>query len=516
MKKIISFVLAIIMTTAVFSGCTEEKIANDVYDPTIKIGDTGGLKMPLTKTPMTIQWQVSSSDPDINDRWFMEKLRKITGVDVQLFITQPSNTNQKLQPLIASGNLPDIIGATLKEDQAEDLALQGAFAAVDDYIDDMPNFKKIYVENEENNWIFESYVASDGKLYGVNSYDVARDINHTFMYRKDVFDKHNIKMWTNPDEFYTALKQLKELYPESTPYVSKMTDQIFGKWAPGWGLVAHEPYFDEKDGKWRYSDTDPKYKEMLDFMKKLYNEGLIDPEFLTATQSAWTQKMTQPDKAFVTFDWIDRMTMFKEQTATTVPEYELSFANPIGPDQTYAETSKVGVAKHVKKQDEDREKACFQLLDFMYSPFGTELMTMGIEGETYELDENGMAKYLEFDGALPSMTDLVEKYGMFTQGMYSRFDRRSTYFNFTEALQEAQDYVQDPAHISPADPILVFTAEETKEKSQYLGELLKAGKEFAVKYILGNESWDEWVKKAEKLGSEKLIEIYNNAQSRMK
>ena len=31
------------------------------------------------------------------------------------------------------------------------------------------------------------------------------------------------------------------------------------------------------------SSTDPKYREMLDFLKLLYDEGLIDPEFLTAT-----------------------------------------------------------------------------------------------------------------------------------------------------------------------------------------------------------------------------------------
>ena len=514
MRRKISLVLAIIIVCTMFSACSDNKVANDVYDPTIKVGDTGGLEMPLVSKPTSIQWQVVSSDPDISDRWFFKKLEGITGVDIELIITQTATTNQKLQTLIAGGNIPDIIGATLNEAQSNDLCMQGAFAAVEDYIDVMPNFKKIFVDNKENNWIFDAYAAADGKLYSVNSYDVARDINHTFMYRKDIFDKHGIKMWTNPDEFYAAMKKLKEIYPDSMPYTSKMTDQIFSRWAPGWGIKAHEPYFDEADNTWKYSDTDPKYKVMLDFMKKLYDEGLMDPEFLTNTQSAWTQKMAQKDKAFVTFDWIDRMTMFKEQTKETLPEYDLRFANPVGPEQTYAESSKVGVAKHVKKQSEDREKVCFQLLDFMYSPFGTELMTMGIEGETYELDENGMAKYIEFDGELPSMTELVSKYGMFTQGMYSRFDRRSTYFNFPEQLKEAQDYVQDKTHVSPVDPEPVFTSDETEEKNKYLLNLQKAGKEFAVKYILGNESWDAWVKKAESLGSKKLIDIYNKAQNR--
>ncbi len=514
MKKTLCLLLTVIMAVSLLAGCTGgESTANEVYDPTIKVGDTGGLKLPLTKEPMTITWQVVSSETNINDSWFMEKLRGITGVDVQLIIMQASTVNEKLQALIAGGNIPDIVSSST-DAQRIDLAMQGAFAAVSDYVDKLPNFKKTFVDNKENNWIFDSYAAPDGKLYGYYGYDYNRDINHAFMYRKDIFDKHGIKMWNSPEEFYQALKKLKELYPSSLPFVSKNSDTIFAKLAPEWGIKAHEPYFDENENIWKYSDTDPKYKEMLDYLKKLYNEGLMDPEFLTATQSAWTQRMTQKDKAFVTFDWIDRMTMFKEQTKDTVPEYDLRFANPIGPNQTYAEANQLCWARYVKNQDEKREEVAFKLLDFCLSPFGKELMTMGIEGETYTIDENGMAKYIGFEKT-PSMTDLIEKYGMFTEGMYLSFDRRSCYFNFAPQLKEAQDYMQKKENVDPMDPVLAYTSEETEKKNEYLASLQKAGKEFSVKYILGNASWDEWVIKAKSLGSEDLTKIYNEAQKRI-
>ena len=514
MKKTLCLLMALVMVTGMLAGCGNgETITSEVYDPNIKVGDTGGLELPLTKEAMTMQWQVISTDTTVNDSWFMDKLRGITGVDVQLNIMQSSTVNEKLQAIIASGDLPDIIGSIPADEQAIDLAMQGAFASVEDYMDKLPNFKKTFVDNEENNWIFDSYKAPDGKLYGYYGYDWNRDVNHTFMYRKDIFDKHEIKMWNNPDEFYQALKKLKEIYPDSTPYVSKMVDGIFTRWSAGWGVVAHNAYYDEAEKVWKYTDTDPKYKNMLDFMKKLYDEGLIDPEFLTATQQAWTQKMTQKDKAFVTFDWIDRMTMFKEQTLDSIPEYDLRFANPVGPNQTYAEANQVCWARYVKKQDPVREEVAFKLLDFCLSPAGKELMTMGIEGETYELDEEGMAKYIGFDET-PSMTDLVEKYGMFTEGMYLSFDRRSCYFNFKPQLKEAQEFMKDESHVDPLDPVLSFTTEETEKKNEYLVNLQKAGKEFSVKYILGDASWDEWVKKANSLGAEDLTKIYNDAQAR--
>lgn len=513
MKKAICLLMALIMVAGMLAGCGGDEITSVVYDPDIKVGDTGGLKLPLTKEAMTMEWQVISPDTSVNDSWFMDKLRGITGVDVQLNIMQSSTVNEKLQAIIASGNLPDIIGSIPVEEQAIDLATQGAFAAVSDYVDELPNFKKTFVDNEENNWIFDSYKASDGKLYGYYGFDYNRDVNHTYMYRKDIFDKHGIEMWNNPEEFYQALKKLKELYPDSTPYVSKMADNIFTRWSAGWGIKAHSPYYDEEEKVWKYTDTDPKYKDMLDFMKKLYDEGLMDPEFLTATQAAWTTKMTQKDKAFVTFDWIDRMTMFKEQTLETVPKYDLRFANPVGPEQTYSEANQVCWARYVKKQEPEREEIAFKLLDFCLSPAGKELMTMGIEGETYEIGKDGMAEYIGFEET-PSMNDLVEKYGMFTEGMYLSFDRRSCYFNFKPQLKEAQEYMTDISHVDPLDPILSFTTEETKKKNEYAINLQAAGKEFAVKYILGNESWDAWVQKANSLGAEELTKIYNDAQAR--
>ena len=82
------------------------------------------------------------------------------------------------------------------------------------------------------------------------------------------------------------MKKLKEIYPQSTPLTLKTKEETFKTMSYSWGMIAHEPYYDEAAKVWKYTDTDPKYKEMLDFMKKLYDEKLLDPEFLTMTQAA--------------------------------------------------------------------------------------------------------------------------------------------------------------------------------------------------------------------------------------
>ena len=516
MKKILCLLMSITMILTLFAGCGNNVSENSPYNPDIKVGDTGGLKMPLTKTGEEITWSVTSQESNLNDSYVAKKLREITGVNVKLEVYPSSTAMEKLNVLIAANQMPDIIGQGLEQALADDLSSQGAFAAVEDYIDKLPNFKRTFVDNEDNNWIFKSYAAPDGKLYGFYGYDYNRDINTgATMYRKDIFDKHGLKMWNSSEEFYQTLKKLKELYPNSTPYTVKQTDRVFGAWSTSWGLVAHTPYYDEEEKIWKFTDVDPEYKEMLDFMKKLYNEGLIDPEFITNTQPAWTSKMTQAEKAFVTTDWIGRMEMFKEQTKETVPSYDLRFANPIGPKQSMKEPQQVCWARYVANNK--KAETAFKLLDFCLSPFGKELITMGIEGETYTIGEDGMAKYIDFPDTIPAMTDLESKYGMFIEGMYLSFDRRSSYFQFSEREQEAQDFAKDKSKLDPIDPILVFTEEEKEIKNKILADFDKSGKEFATKYVLnnlGDKEWNEWLKKADSLGYKELVKVYNDAQKR--
>jgi putative aldouronate transport system substrate-binding protein len=282
-------------------------------------------------------------------------------------------------------------------------------------------------------------------------------------------------------------------------------------------MKAQEPYYEEKDGKWYFTDVQPEYKEMLDFMKKCYNEGLFDPEFLTNTQAQWSAKMSQPEKAFVSTDWIGRLEQFEEQTKGTYPEFDLRFAPPMGPDQTYPEASQVCWPRYVSASSKNIETA-FKLLDFCLSDAGAELISMGAEGETYNLNDQGKAVYVGFEDRIPQITDLEEKYGMYIEGMYLRYDRRSAHFQFSEREQEGQDYAKDPKHISPADPILVFTPEEKARKNECLATLLKSGREFATKYILnknaGEKEWNEWLKTAERQGYKEVEAIYNAAQER--
>ena len=341
------------------------------------------------------------------------------------------------------------------------------------------------------------------------------------MDRKDIFDKHGLEMWNSPETFYQTLKKLKELYPDSTPWVSKTKMTFFNNIFASWGIQKWpDAYYDATTDKWKSSATDPLFREFLSFIKKCYSEGLLDPEFLTSTEAAWASKMTSKDKAFITYDWIGRLDMYKEQTLDTVPEYDLRYGNPVGPTQKVITLSTCGGGFATKSGE--NELLALKINDYLLSEGGAELMTCGVEGVTFNWSEDGKkAEYIGFEeGKAIGIKDLEEKYGMCLSGVVRRYDKRCVYFNYTEKEQEAQDLMnnKEGGGYLTEYPELTFTDAEREVLSEYEPKLRTIAEEYTFNYILSgnpnNDGWDKFVDDMNKNGLGEVLKVYNQAQSR--
>ncbi|MCM2997969.1 extracellular solute-binding protein [Paenibacillus cellulositrophicus] len=533
-KKWINMVAAVTMLIFVLSACSGgSKPSNEGAAPaaepaptggagagssTEQYGDTGGLKLPLVDKPTTIKFMLSSNSAKIgDDKLIVQELEKRTGIKVEFQTYSPQTYQDKLKVVVASGKLPDIfIG--LKPAELKKIGQQKGVVAINEYADMLPNFSKLYLQ--ENNWVIKSFGDEKGNIYTWPIYDLNRDVNHGFLYRKDIFDKNGIKEWTNTEEFYQALKKLKEIYPDSYPYASKGLANIFRDWSFGWGIGNgdnYPAYYDEKDGTWKYATVQPEHKDMLDFMKKLYNEGLMDPEFLTDTQDSWTTKMTT-DKSFVTWDWIGRLDLFYNQVKDKNPDYDLRYANPVGPTGHVRTLPKVSDFSIAVANNKNKE-AALKLLDYLTSPSGGELMTVGVEGVNFEWGQDGRPVYPELkDLPLVDIGVLEDRYGMWLEGAYLRPDKRSVYYKFSEKEQEAQDKIMKEDKREPMDPILNFTDDEISTLAELQTSLQKASEEFNAKYILdksyGDAQFENFKKQIAKQGLDDLMKIYNDAQKR--
>lgn len=494
---------------------TDENAGNDTEDTSSEYGDTGGLTLPLVDEPVTLKWMLVSDNTDLNESLIAKEIEKRTGITLDIQAYASGTYGEKLKAVLASGQLPDLFhGLPLAE--VNDMGSKGVVVPITDYLDELPNFSRLYVE--ENPWVLKSYSDDEGNMYTWPVYGVNRSVNHGFMYRKDIFDKHDIPLWTNTDEFYDALVALKEEYPDSYPYASKTTTYIFRDWAVGWGIYGQQypSFYDEDDQQWKLTFTQPEYRDMLDFMKKLYSEELIDPEFLTDTSASWTTKMTT-GKSFVTWDWIGRLEMFYNQVKDDNPEYDLRYGNPVGPENVIKSLPKIQTFG-LTVANNDKKEVALKLLDYLSSPSGSELVTIGVEGETFEISDDGTITYPELQEKydLIDITVLEDEYGLWLEGMYLKADPRSVYFNYSEKEQEAQDKMEGMKE--PLDPVLKYTDEEIATLADLRTSILKAAEEFSAKYIMtpdhGDAEWEAWLKQAKQLGEDELAAVHNAAQER--
>ena len=521
MKKILNLLLAIVIVTGCFAGCSQNNRTSqmEIYskkDLTVeKIGDYGDLELPFANGEK-IEILISTELTKLNDSLVVKELRKRTGADIDITEIPVSAEKDKVSTIIAGGDLPHIMNAGTS---ASDIGIQGGFVRLDENLDLMPNFKKIFFDETEKYQTtdFAKWLQSeDGHIYQFPVWDIQREVNHGFLYRKDILDKHGIKMWNSTDEFYETLKELKKLYPDSIPLTSKNKMELFMDFAGMWNIRSYKPwtpYFDEDTGLWKQSLTDPKMKEIADFIKKLYNEKLLDPEFLTITTPQWTSNMTNKNKSFISFDWIGRLDTLTLQSSESVPGYDLRFGNPIGEGKLRT-LDKVWGGQSVANIE--NKEIAMKVLDYLLSESGAILSTLGIEGETYEIGENGKAQYLGMEAETEiSTTTLGNKYGLFALPQI-RYDKRSKYYDYTEREQEAQDLINNKSGggYNPFDPVLVFTGEELEIVNEIQPKIKKAAEEFYMQYITGTKTWEEWVKQSEKLGSDELVKIYNQAYVR--
>ena len=482
-------------------------------DSAMNYGDTGGLELPLDTNHTKISILVASDFSNLSDKLVIKELSERTGLDVDIIEVPPASIQEKAKVMLSSNDMPDIVNSSFSFDEINQLGAQGTFVSINKYINELPNLKKHFVDDDENNIIFNTYTSGDNNLYVFPKFEFQRPVNHGFLYRKDIFDRNGISAWKSTEEFYQALKKLKTVYPSSFPYVSKTGTQIFSDWSTSWGIHFPGLFFDEEEQIFKYSATDPKAKQMLDFMRKLYVEGLLDEEFLTCTQGNWEVKMTEPDKAFVTFDWISQMDIFYEQVQESNPEFDLRYAYPVGPTGNVATLSKIGGGPAVTNNS--KKLLSLKLLDYLLSPSGAELMTLGVQNKTFQVEKDGSVKYLGFSQEKTiSIDDLEERYGMFIDGLYRRVDKRSVYFNYSKKEQEAQDMIIKENRFAKELPPVRFESAQKAQVSKWTNDLYAASMEFAQNYVLGNDagetSWDRWAEKANYLGAEELVALYNH------
>lgn len=398
---------------------------------------------------------------------------------------------------IASGDIQDVM--YLPSNLANKYGSEGVLLDLSLHLDDMPNLKAFFNEHPD---IKARATAPDGEIYhsifhgsGVTNWMI-------WFAREDILEQHQLVVPQTWDELYEVSKQLKELYPDSYPFIFRHGLNNLRNFAPT--FLTHTGFFPDPDTRQvRYGPTENEFKEMIAYLNKFYEEGLIPPDWLSMDVKVWNQAMTT-GKSFITVQYIAQLEIINNQ----LKDGRLTFMPPpAGPNgKPYIPNTAYKDGGYSVFSQTNNLEAALKFIDFMYSDRGEEIASWGKENETYTI-ENGERTFLpEFK----EFSDLRKNVGFMTEGSYGKFDTEAMIRLIRE--DERYSYDEAPKYAFPVQVVTPNFKPEEMEQYQLLStRITKHYEENMAKFIMGSRplsEWERYVQEAEALGVEELAQMY--------
>jgi putative aldouronate transport system substrate-binding protein len=514
--------LSIVTMSSIFAGCNK-----DTKKDTEVTTNTSGK---VSDKPITFKMlYADNSGYPFNKDWpTLKKMTELTNVTLDIQVVPDSDYGTKKQIIFNSGEIPDIVART-GESGVKDYVMNETFIPISDYVDKMPNFKKIIdtagLSKEINNMKEEN-----GKYYSIPMNIYTKKFQpEQWVIRKDIFEKNNIKVPTTTDELYKAAKTLKEKYPDSYPIINKFgSGNILSMIAPsfgtvaGWGMSNGGYSYDEKSNKWISAATSNEYKAMLQYVNKLVNENLLDKEFATLDSNVYDQKI-QTGKGFIAGEWYDPLPLHTDSGKKTDPNYLLEPILPLaGPTGTAKSRAQGQITDGWVIPSNIKSKSYFNTLinyvDWFYGQDATDLFTWGVENVSYKV-VNGNKQYI--DEVISGKKYAPKEFGVLNNNLtvVKPMEWLTSTSNMTPAVAKVYNDISAKNLVPEPDPSLRLTDTDREQEKLIRAKVEDYVNQMTQKFIFGKESfdsWDNYVKEYNNMGGKTLGELYNKAWDKQK
>jgi putative aldouronate transport system substrate-binding protein len=516
MKKITALSMCILSVCLVV-GCTAQKEEKNATTTPI---DT-------QQPPVKVKWMVDETptQPMKPDAPSIKEILKKKNVDIALELVPSSNYTEKKNSLIATNNIPDIIKVASKDIQ--DFGRTGMFLPISDYMDDMPNFKKLVNERPEI-----KKLQVDGKLYGFPVLEKYRiNVAPQPVLRTDLLAKHNLAVPKSFDELYTVLKALKAAYPDSYPFtVRSKTLGTLSLLAYPMGSGGTGVYYEPDDKRYVYGPSQVDFKNVVAYLNKLYTEKLLDPDYAVNTQDMAWEKLSS-GKSFFYYDNNGfAAKVFNPALKQKDPNAKFEMIPPMknskGQIRSYRyQRDWLGNNYAISSKVKD-PKALVRLFDWLYSEEGMRVSNFGVEGESYTL----------VNGKPTPVQSLLDKYKDKQGGMTAaiRSELGTGLLSYAVYIDESWEaLITDPYMLKMADQIGEYTdkgqiqfqnynppfdKEETASLKKLETKVNTTFEQEIDKFIMGLKpmsEYDEFAKKLYTDGASEIEKIYNDALKRL-
>ncbi|GAA3406941.1 extracellular solute-binding protein [Paenibacillus hodogayensis] len=284
------------------------------------------------------------------------------------WVPVPRNEAQtKLNTLIASGSAPDLIWEYDRNYIAQ-LANQGAVQPIDAYIDKYSTTFKNYLKAHPE---LKSYLTMNGKMYALTTIRGIESVaNHGMWIRQDWLDKLGLKTPTTVEELLEVARKFKEGDPDGNGKADTVpiSFNVNGVSIMRSLFMTNENQWYVEGDKLEFGRVSDRFAESLAFQKRLFDEGLIDKEYITDKNfQRSTQFWTTGKSGIFLGSW--NMEAVFNDLKKNVPEARMTALEPVaskfGKNGLFQEAPPSIFVAFNNKMKEDKIEAAIQFLDWM-------------------------------------------------------------------------------------------------------------------------------------------------------
>lgn len=556
-KKILSLILALALLVSLVacagevaeteeaakvssgSSVSSEPLADSETIPEVPetAADDGGVAVsatdsfPLFDEPTTLTiWCGSSPDlseiiKEFNDYLVISEMEKLTNVHWEATLVSFTAVSEMFNLMVASQEYCDVVNeGSANYNGGTDLAIEEEFIIdLKPYIDEyMPNLLQWFNDNEGLEKDLTSTNGAIGAFPKLNALSNLGSITQGGMMRLDWLEELGMDVPRTFDDMYDVLTAFKTEKEADGALMLTMNTGVQDNLIYGYNMSAGTYQI---DGVVHYGAIEDAFKDYLTMINKWYTEGLISEAFLT-NQNGMLQDYS-PIYTGKTGIWYGSSVQYMSTIDSNIDEsVNYGGFTDVTLDGSKAHIGEAGYvfggnSWSITTACQCPEKVAMYV-DYFYSEDGTLLCNYGVEGYTFNYDDDGVPYLTEVVTNNPDMSYTVAL-NVYTCDRQTQIpfvvDQTKAYREYTDRQKlavEAWNENNDGLYNMPRNG-MNMTDEENEETTNLMSDIETYYEENVTKFVTGDRplsEFDDFVSQMKVLGIDRIVEITQAAYDR--
>lgn len=555
MKRLFAVLLTLAMLAGLLAACGPAPTDPTQKDPIIP---TTTLPPVAEREVIDITVAVKTDTPDCEAAHTHAYILENFKINLIVDEYNSENWDQQLTLMLAEDDLPDMISSSgLEFSVFNQYADEGYFLNLSPYLELVPNLQALFEK-------YPSYrrqmTNTDGNIYSLCQ---LTEINQNAPARGFIDERWlaNVgkEVPRTVDELYEVLKAFKEQdangngdpNDELPMYLSpdyKGRNNTFRILANAFGIYSDNPTrklaFDENGNLFAPWATD-NWKDLMKYLHKLYDEGLIDTNYVTRTSAEFKEMVKNQTvgifganapfaQAGLKIDYDANFQYFHPMTSKYSDKSTLVLTSGASTTASWALNANI---------EQEKVLRLMELINWIYTVDGALGVGMGVQGMDWEYnytkwsDEHGVLEmfcpegyansneyktqacimagvfsmYSPADGRTYKLTDIVSDDVLYNDQEFAEY---TGWYNLVEqGIRESDRKIESLA-------VLSYTKDEAKERASLVTDITSYVEQMVTQFITGeadiDATWDTYVATLKQMQLDRWVAIDQTAYDRVK